>query len=187
MAKVELRDIVTEDDYEAVMGLRRGAGREGYLGMMIGHFEDAITYPQAMPRYWSIHDGDQLVGFVMISDNIPAATLEAEPDITGRYFLWRLSSTTGSRVTATALPRSTPSPPMSGRGREATSSGQAAPPAPARRRRSIGATVSSPWTGSSTASSSSDSTSRRRENDDPMIFDPDDATAPPSRASSRLC
>jgi len=90
MATVELRDIVTEDDFEAVMGLRRGPGQELYLGMMISHFEDAIADAKACPRYWSIHDGDQLVGFVMISDNIPAETRAADDDIVGPYFLWRL-------------------------------------------------------------------------------------------------
>jgi diamine N-acetyltransferase len=94
MATVELRDIVTEDDVEAVMGLRRGPGQELYLGSMISHFEDAIADAKACPRMWSIHDaaGDagQLVGFVMISDGIPAETLAADDDIVGPYFLWRL-------------------------------------------------------------------------------------------------
>ncbi len=31
MTTVQLRDIVTEDDVEAVTGLRRGPGKEGYL------------------------------------------------------------------------------------------------------------------------------------------------------------
>jgi diamine N-acetyltransferase len=41
---------------------------------------------------WSVHDADsgQLVGFVMISDGIPAETLAADDDIVGPYFLWRL-------------------------------------------------------------------------------------------------
>jgi diamine N-acetyltransferase len=92
VARVELRDIVTEDDDEAVMGLRRGPGQERYLGRMISHFEDAIADAKARPRMWSVHDADsgQLVGFVMISDNIPAETLAADDDIVGPYFLWRL-------------------------------------------------------------------------------------------------
>jgi diamine N-acetyltransferase len=90
MASVQLRDIVTEDDVEAVMGLRRGPGQDRYLGMMISHFEDAIADAKACPRMWSVHDGDQLVGFVMISDNIPAATLAADDELVGPYFLWRL-------------------------------------------------------------------------------------------------
>jgi diamine N-acetyltransferase len=90
MASVQLRDIVTEDDVEAVMGLRRGPGQDRYLGMMISHFEDAIADAKACPRMWSVHDGDQLVGFVMISDNIPAETLAADDELVGPYFLWRL-------------------------------------------------------------------------------------------------
>lgn len=92
MARVELRDIVTEDDVQAVMGLRRGPGQDRYLGSMISHFEDAIGDARACPRMWSVHDAEtgQLVGFVMISDNIPAETLAAEEDVVGPYFLWRL-------------------------------------------------------------------------------------------------
>jgi len=92
MAKVKLRDLVTEDDDEAVMGLRRGPGQERYLGRMISHFEDAISDAKACPRMWSAHDADtgQLVGFVMIADGIPAETLAADDDIVGPYFLWRL-------------------------------------------------------------------------------------------------
>jgi diamine N-acetyltransferase len=92
MPAVQLRDLVTEDDDEAVMGLRRGPGQERYLGRMVGHFEDAISDAKACPRMWSVHDAatGQLVGFVMISDNIPAETLAADDDIVGPYYLWRL-------------------------------------------------------------------------------------------------
>ena len=92
MPRVELRDIVTEDDDQAVMGLRRGPGQERYLGRMRSHFEDAISDAKACPRMWSVHDAasGQLVGFVMISDNIPAETLAADDDLVGPYFLWRL-------------------------------------------------------------------------------------------------
>ena len=92
MPAVELRDLVTEDDDEAVMGLRRGPGRDRYIGRMISHFEDAARSPEACPRMWSVHDAGSgaLVGFVMISDNIPRAVLDANPDIVGPYFLWRL-------------------------------------------------------------------------------------------------
>jgi diamine N-acetyltransferase len=92
MPVVELRDLVTEDDDEAVMGLRRGPGQERYLGRMISHFEDAISDAKACPRMWSVHDGEtgQLVGFVMISDGIPQEVLDADHDIVGPYYLWRL-------------------------------------------------------------------------------------------------
>jgi diamine N-acetyltransferase len=92
MTTVELRDILTEDDEEAVMGLRRGPGQDRYLGRMISHFEDAISDARACPRMWSVHDvaGGHLVGFVMISDGIPAETLGGDDDLAGPYFLWRL-------------------------------------------------------------------------------------------------
>lgn len=90
--RVELRDIVTEDDVEAVMGLRRGPGRERYLGSMVSHFEDAALDARACPRMWSVHGADtgSLVGFAMISDGIPQQTLDADPDLVGPYYLWRL-------------------------------------------------------------------------------------------------
>ena len=92
MPAVQLRDLVTEDDDEAVMGLRRGPGQERYLGRMISHFEDAISDAKACPRMWSVHDAEtgQLVGFVMISDGIPQEVLDANDDLVGPYYLWRL-------------------------------------------------------------------------------------------------
>ena len=92
MANVELRDIVTDADRSAVLTLQRKPGQERYLGSMESHFEDAIEDARAHPRMWSIHDAStgELVGFTMISDDVPAETLEAEPDIVGPYFLWRL-------------------------------------------------------------------------------------------------
>lgn len=90
MPVVQLRDIVTETDKAAVLRLRLGPGQEHYLGSMESHFEDAIEDAKACPRMWSVHDRDELVGFVMISDNIPAETLADDDDIVGPYFLWRL-------------------------------------------------------------------------------------------------
>jgi diamine N-acetyltransferase len=92
MTAVTLRDIVTDADREAVLALRRKPGQERYLGSMASHFEDAVESQQARPRMWSVHDGGDgtLVGFVMISDDIPAETLAANDDIVGPYFLWRL-------------------------------------------------------------------------------------------------
>ena len=90
MATVQLRDIATEADRLAVLGLRRGPGQERYLGSMESHFEDAAADVRARPRLWSVHDGEALVGFVMISDGIPAEVLAADEDLVGPYFLWRL-------------------------------------------------------------------------------------------------
>jgi diamine N-acetyltransferase len=90
MAVVQLRDIVTDADRAAVMTLRRGPGQNRYLGSMASHFEDAVADARACPRMWSVHDGDLLVGFVMISDGIPAERLAVDHDLVGPYYLWRL-------------------------------------------------------------------------------------------------
>jgi diamine N-acetyltransferase len=90
MAVVQLHEIVTDADRAAVMKLRRGPGQERYLGSMASHFEDAVADARACPRMWSVHDGDLLVGFVMISDGIPAERLAADDDLVGPYYLWRL-------------------------------------------------------------------------------------------------
>ena len=90
MATVQLHDIVTDADKAAVLELRRAPGQERFLGSMMSHFEDAVEDAKACPRMWSVHDGDRLVGFVMISDGIPAATLASDDDILGPYYLWRL-------------------------------------------------------------------------------------------------
>jgi diamine N-acetyltransferase len=90
MAIVQLRDIETDADRSAVMTLRRGPGQERYLGSMASHFEDAVEDARACPRMWSVHDAERLVGFVMISDGIPAERLATDEDLVGPYFLWRL-------------------------------------------------------------------------------------------------
>lgn len=86
MAQVQLRDIVTKADRVAVLDLQRAPGQERFLGSMASHFEDAAAEPWGKPRMWSVHDGDQLVGFVMISDNIE----EPGDDMLGPYYLWRV-------------------------------------------------------------------------------------------------
>ncbi len=86
MATVQLHDILSAEDRAAVMKLRRAPGQERFLGSMQSHFEDAESAPEARPRMWSVHDGEQLVGFVMISDNIE----DPGEDLIGPYYLWRL-------------------------------------------------------------------------------------------------
>jgi diamine N-acetyltransferase len=89
MGRVRLRGIVTAADREGVMGLRRGPGQDQYLGSMEEIFAEADTEQRAMPRPWAVHDAEMgtLVGFVMISDNIPEPIDE---DLVGPYYLWKL-------------------------------------------------------------------------------------------------
>ena len=88
--RVELRDIVTEADRTAALALRTAPGQERFVASVEQSFADAIEHPEACPRYWAVYDGDDAVGFTMISDNIPRETLEADPTLVGPYFLWRL-------------------------------------------------------------------------------------------------
>jgi len=90
MAVVELRDIVTDTDRQAVLGLRAGEGKERFVASVQDSFRDAVRDARACPRMWSVNDGDRVVGFVMISDGIPAERLASDADLLGPYFLWRL-------------------------------------------------------------------------------------------------
>jgi diamine N-acetyltransferase len=90
MARVELRDIVTEADRVAALGLRSASGQEQFVASVEQSLADAIEHPEACARYWAVYDGDEAVGFTMISDNIPRETLDADPTLAGPYFLWRL-------------------------------------------------------------------------------------------------
>ena len=86
---IELREITTEADWDAVMGLDRGPGPVHHINPIDDIRLEAAEEPRAMPKPWAIHDAStgDLVGFVMISDNIPEPMDE---DIVGPYFLWKL-------------------------------------------------------------------------------------------------
>ena len=90
MANVELRDIVTDADRAAALGLRIAPGQEQFVARVEESFLDAERYPEALARSWAAYDGDQIVGFAMISDGISEDVLEADPTLVGPYFLWRL-------------------------------------------------------------------------------------------------
>ena len=92
MATVELRDIVTDADRAAVLGpaarARPGALRRERRD---SRFEDAIDDAERVPAdVVGPRRRPRLVGFVMISDGIPAETLAADDDLIGPYYLWRL-------------------------------------------------------------------------------------------------
>ena len=90
MANVELRDIITDADREAALALRVKPGQEHFVASVEESLLDAERYPEALARFWAAYDGDQIVGFTMISDGISEDVLEADPTLVGPYFLWRL-------------------------------------------------------------------------------------------------
>jgi diamine N-acetyltransferase len=89
VARVRLRPIVSSADRATVMGLRRGPGQDRYLGSMEEIFAEADEEQRAKPRPWAVHDAETgtLVGFAMISDNIPQPM---DDDLIGPYYLWKL-------------------------------------------------------------------------------------------------
>ena len=90
MATIELRDIVTDADRAAALRVESAPGQEQFVASVEQSFADALEHPEACARYWAVYDGDEVVGFAMISDNIPQETLDADPTLAGPYFLWRL-------------------------------------------------------------------------------------------------
>jgi len=89
MVHVRLREVVSTEDRASVMGLRRGPGQERYLDSMADIFAEADAEQRAVPRQWAVHDTEagSLIGFMMISDNIPQPMDE---DLVGPYYLWKL-------------------------------------------------------------------------------------------------
>jgi diamine N-acetyltransferase len=89
MPNVRLRDIVTAGDRATVVGLRLAPGQDRYLNSMPEIFNEADEEPRAMPHPWAVHDArtGAVVGFAMISDNIPQPM---DDDLVGPYFLWKL-------------------------------------------------------------------------------------------------
>lgn len=89
MRRVRLQDIASVQDRAAVAGLRLGPGQDQYLDSMEEIFAEADQEQRGMPHPWAVRDAEtgSLVGFVMISDNIPQPM---DDDLVGPYFLWKL-------------------------------------------------------------------------------------------------
>jgi diamine N-acetyltransferase len=82
---VHLREI-TDENRDAVRALRVRPDQERFVASVARSFEHAATTPQAEPWYRAVYSGDEPVGFVMLSWNVPPG----RPGILGPYFLWRL-------------------------------------------------------------------------------------------------
>ena len=75
MARVELRDIVTDADRSAAKLLDVRPDQESFVASVEQSFADAIRDARACPRFWTVQADGEIVGFVMISDGIPADRL----------------------------------------------------------------------------------------------------------------
>ncbi|MET9231215.1 GNAT family N-acetyltransferase [Lentzea sp. NPDC003310] len=76
---------VTDVNRAAVAALRVHPAQERFVASVEKSFQDARDNPDANPWFRAVHDGDEPVGFVMLSwDVVPG------PELRGPYFLWRL-------------------------------------------------------------------------------------------------
>jgi diamine N-acetyltransferase len=89
---IELRELRSSSDRSSVLGLRLAPGQERFVSDAADSLAEADEEQRAMPRAWAVHDeaSGEVVGFVMISDGIPAETLERDEDLIGPYYLWKL-------------------------------------------------------------------------------------------------
>lgn len=85
MATVTLH-LITDENRDAVSALRVTEVQENYVTGVAESLVEAAETPQAMPWYRAVYADTTPVGFVMISDNIPAG----DPALLGPYYLWRM-------------------------------------------------------------------------------------------------
>ncbi|MEP6666315.1 MAG: GNAT family N-acetyltransferase [Nocardioidaceae bacterium] len=84
-AHVSLRDI-TDANRPEVELLAVTSDQKNYVDGVVESLLEAADTPAACPWYRAVYVRDEPVGFVMISDGIPAG----HPEYLGPYYLWRL-------------------------------------------------------------------------------------------------
>jgi diamine N-acetyltransferase len=82
---VHLREI-TDDNRDAVCALHVRRRQKQFVASVSRSLRDAAAAPEANPWYRAVYSGDEPVGFVMLSWNVPPD----RPGVIGPYFLWRL-------------------------------------------------------------------------------------------------
>ncbi|GGN29886.1 N-acetyltransferase [Lentzea pudingi] len=76
---------VTDANRDAVTAVRVHPAQEQFVASVEKSFKDALENPEANPWFRAAYDGDEPVGFVMLSWDVTP-----QPGIVGPYFLWRL-------------------------------------------------------------------------------------------------
>lgn len=82
---VTLREITPAND-AVVRALTVAPGQERFVASVTSSLDEAEASPGAHPWYRAIYAGEQPVGFVMLSYDMPPG----DPEQPFRYFLWRL-------------------------------------------------------------------------------------------------
>ena len=77
---------ITDQNHDAVCALRVHPAQELFVSSVAQSLEEAAATPRARPWYRAIYSGEEPVGFVMLSWNVPPG----HPGIIGPYFLWKL-------------------------------------------------------------------------------------------------
>jgi diamine N-acetyltransferase len=85
MTDVRLCEI-TDENRDAVCAVRVRADQEQFVASVHRSLRDAAETPEARPWYRAVYVGDEPVGFVMLSWDVPPGV----PGILGPYYLWRL-------------------------------------------------------------------------------------------------
>jgi diamine N-acetyltransferase len=83
--RITLREI-TDENRAAVEALAVSTEQAHFVASVSDSLREAAETPRACPWYRAIYRDETPVGFVMLSDNIPAG----RPEYLGPYFLWRL-------------------------------------------------------------------------------------------------
>ena len=84
-APVELREIGIHNVRE-VLALNVTPSQTNFVAGVRDSLQEAETTPDGFPWYRAVYADDTVVGFVMLSDNIPPGN----PELVGPYYLWRL-------------------------------------------------------------------------------------------------
>jgi diamine N-acetyltransferase len=82
---VTLREI-SGANRESVLGLRVATEQQRFVGSVAQALAEAAEYPEAKPWYRAVYAGDEPVGFVMLSWDVPPRP----PEIIGPWYLWKL-------------------------------------------------------------------------------------------------
>lgn len=83
-AQIRLVEI-TDANRDAVVAVRVHPAQERFVASVERSFRDAEENPDANPWFRAVHDGEEPVGFVMLSWDVTPG-----PGLIGPYYLWRL-------------------------------------------------------------------------------------------------
>jgi len=85
MIEIELREI-TDANRAEVVALHAGPAQGVFVSSVADSIAEAAETPEGSPWYRAAYEGDEPVGFVMLSWNVKPDP----PDIIGPWFLWKL-------------------------------------------------------------------------------------------------